>query len=86
MIDVFVEHGLTLWFEDDVPSRMFYAGRRWRVSDVPTRLRDSVWATDPRAERGFYGWRFQGTDHVGESMVFDVYPTEEGWRVFHCYA
>lgn len=86
MIDVFVEHELTLWFEYDVPSRMFYAGRRWRVSDVPTRLRDSVWATDPRVERGFYGWRFQGTDNVGESMVFDVYPTEEGWRVFHCYA
>jgi len=86
MVQLSVEHDLTLWFEGEVPIRMFYAGRRWRVSDVPNRLRDSVWSTNPRAGRGFYGWRFQGTDEGGESLVFDVYPAEDGWHVHHCYA
>ncbi|EIC06700.1 hypothetical protein OR221_3224 [Microbacterium laevaniformans OR221] len=32
---------------------MFYARRRWTVTDEPTRLRDSVWSIDPEdAHRG----------------------------------
>ncbi|MGB4778870.1 hypothetical protein [Microbacterium sp.] len=53
---------------------------------MPTRIRDSVWATEPNTGRGFYGWRFQATDEKGESFVFDVYPGAEGWHVHHCYA
>lgn len=85
MVQVHVEHDLTLWMDDDVPTRMFYGGRRWQVSDMPTRIRDSVWVTEPATGRGFYGWRFQATDETGESFVFDVYPGAEGWHVHHCY-
>lgn len=43
-METLVEHELTLWFEDDVPARMVFAGTRWLVSDMPTRLRESVWS------------------------------------------
>lgn len=33
--------------------------------------------------RGLYGWRFQGTDDDGESLVLDVFEGEDGWH-FHC--
>lgn len=63
---------------------MFYAGRRWTVTDTPTRLRHSVWSVDPgelSRGRGLYGWRFQGTDAGGQSFVFDVYGGAEEWHV-----
>ncbi|WP_109211428.1 MULTISPECIES: hypothetical protein [Microbacterium] len=70
---------------DDIPVRMFYAGRRWRVTDIPTWLRDSIWATPGEPSRGLYGWRFQATDGAGEAVVFDVYRAETDWHVHHCY-
>lgn len=86
MSAVEVEHEVTLWMVDDIPSRMFYAGRRWRVTDTPTRLRDSIWSAPKDGGRGLYGWRFQGTDDSGESFVFDVYRGEKDWHVHHAYA
>ena len=85
MPDVAIEHDVTLWMVHDIPRRMFYAGRRWRVSDTPTRLRESIWSSSIPAVRGLYGWRFQGTDEAGESLVFDVYRAEDGWHVHHAY-
>ncbi len=87
MIDATSSHDVTLWLVDDIPARMFYAGRRWSVSDSPTRLRDSVWslAADDDRRRGLYGWRFQATDPEGESFVFDVYCGEEGWHIHRAY-
>lgn len=35
--------------------------------------------------RGLYGWRFQGTDETGLSLVFDVYKGEDDWHVHRCY-
>jgi hypothetical protein len=86
MVDVTVEHEATLWMAGEVPVRMFYGGRRWRVSDIPTRLRESVWATAGRPSTGLYGWRFQATDETGETFVFDVFKTETGWHVHHAYS
>ncbi|MGX5770331.1 hypothetical protein ACWKWN_06215 [Microbacterium trichothecenolyticum] len=40
-----IEHEATIWMVDDIPVRMFYAGHRWRITDTPTRLRESIWAT-----------------------------------------
>lgn len=80
-----VEHNVTLWMAADIPARMVYAGRRWRVTDMPTRIRDSIWSIDASDRRGFYGWRFQATDEAGESFIFDVYPAEDGWHVHHTY-
>lgn len=66
----------TIWMVDDIPARMTFADRRWRVTDMPTRLRDAVWALPleaGHASRGLYGWRFQGKDDDGLSLVFDVF-------------
>lgn len=80
-----VESHLTLWMIDDVPARMLYAGRRWRVTDTPTRLRHPVWAAPRTSNLGLYGWRFQGTDDAGLSLIFDVYKTEDGWHIHRTY-
>ena len=89
MTAIELEHEATLWLVDEQPARMFYAGRRWTVTDEPTRLRDSVWSIDPdeaHRGRGMYGWRFQGTDPAGESFVFDVYGGADEWHVHRAYS
>ncbi|MBN9180084.1 MAG: hypothetical protein J0J00_05970 [Microbacterium sp.] len=80
-----VEHDVTLWMVNDIPVRMFYAGRRWRVSDMPTRLTESVWAMPLEGPRHMSGWRFQATDDAGISLVFDVYREKDDWHVHHAY-
>lgn len=70
---------------DDIPTRMVFAGRRWRVTDTPTRLRHSIWSAPEAQRTGLYGWRFQGTDEEGVSTVFDVFRGEDGWHVCHSY-
>lgn len=80
-----IERELTIWMTDDIPTRMLYAGRRWRITDTPTRLRHSSWdqATDGCT---LYGWRFQATDGDGATYVFDVYRHETGWHLHHSYS
>ena len=80
-----VEREATVWMANDIPTRMFYAGRQWRVTDMPTRISDPVWAMPLSGERHMFGWRFQGTDDSGASLVFDVYRAEDGWHVHHAY-
>lgn len=79
-----VEHDLTIWMVSDIPARMVYAGRRWRITDTPTRLRDSIWGGAGKP-RPLYGWRFQATDDSGTSYVFDVYRGGSGWHVHRAY-
>lgn len=79
-----VEHETTLWMRDDIPDRMVFEGRQWRVTDTPTRLRESVWTVEAEGI-GKFGWRFQATDSRGDSRVFDVIKTEAGWRVQRTY-
>jgi len=85
MSTIIIEQPVTLWLVNDVPSRMVHAGRRWRVTDTPTRLRHSVWSVPLEDSRGMYGWRFQGTDDTGQSLVFDIYKAEDGWHVHRAY-
>jgi hypothetical protein len=81
-----IEHDLTIWMVDEVPARMYYAGRRWRVTDRPTRLRESVWSAALEEHGpGLYGWRFQATDDQGSSVVFDVYRGASQWHVHRSY-
>lgn len=75
----------TIWMVDDIPAQMAFAEHRWRVSDTPTRLRDSIWSAPQESHRGLYGWRFQGTNEHGRSMVFDVFRDEDGWHVHRSY-
>jgi len=86
MSDLAVEHDLTVWLANDIPARMFYAGRRWRVTDTPTRIRESIWTAPQQDHHGLYGWRFQATDEQGASFVFDVYRTEHAWHVHRTYS
>lgn len=85
MLPATVSHPATVWMVDDVPSRMEFAGHRWRVSDTLTRLRDSIRSAPPASHRGLYGWRFQGTNEDGYAMVFDVFRVEDGWHVHRSY-
>jgi hypothetical protein len=73
---------------DDVPARMVYAGRRWRVSDVPTPLPRAA-SCAPSTLPGSMsppGWRFQATDERNVAFVFDVYSSSDGWHVHRAYA
>jgi hypothetical protein len=80
-----VEQDVTLWMVNDIPVRMVFDGRRWRVSDVPTRLREPVWNLPLEEPRHMFGWRFQATDESGESSVFDVYRDQADWQVYRVY-
>lgn len=79
-----IEHDATVWMVNDVPARMVYAGRRWRVTDYPTRLREPIWAALERVGN-LYGWRFQATDDDGNALVFDVFRARDGWHVHRAY-
>ncbi|MGN7860663.1 hypothetical protein ACTJI8_08780 [Microbacterium sp. 22303] len=81
-----LEQLVMLWMVNDIPARMVFAGKRWRVTDMPTRIRDSIWSVPIEKPHPLYGWRFQGTDDAGESYVFDVYKGEHGWPVHNTYA
>ncbi|MDL9980741.1 hypothetical protein [Microbacterium candidum] len=70
---------------DDLPTRMVYAGHRWRITDTPTRMRESVWAAPREHQHGLYGWRFQATDEEGHAVVFDVCEADDGWHVHHMW-
>ena len=81
-----IEQVATVWMADEMPSRMVYAGQRWRVTDRPTRLRESIWEAAQHAPRGgLYGWRFQAENSAGESYVFDVFRQADGWHVHRSY-
>lgn len=80
-----VEHPVTVWMVNDIPTRMIFAGHRWRVTDAPTRLRESVWSSPLQGHRGLYGWRFQATNDDERAFVFDVYRAEDGWHVHRFY-
>lgn len=71
---------VTLWFADRVPSRMVWAGRRWSVTDTPTPLNGA--STNKPEDRG---WRFQGREPDGLSIVFDVYLHDGDWHVHKQY-
>jgi hypothetical protein len=80
-----VEQVATIWLTADIPTRMFYAGHRWRVTDTPTRIRESIWSSPVEPGHGLYGWRFQATNEDGDAVMFDVYRGAEDWHVHHTY-
>ena len=68
------------------PGADVYAGQRWRITDTPTRLRESIWATPGEAPHGLYGWRFQARNDASDVLMFDVYRAAKDWHVHHTYA
>jgi hypothetical protein len=82
-----VSASLTLWTsERGVPERLVWEGRRYRVTDTPTPLDFEIGLVThiPAIPTG---WRLQGTDEVGDSLVFDIgcFVEDRGWRVLHIY-
>jgi hypothetical protein len=91
-LDMSITHttdSVAIWLDSlGAPARMVWAGRRFRVSDTPTRL-----GPDPELPlssaithppRSLIGWRFQGTSADGESHIFDVRRSASSgdWQLF----
>lgn len=85
MVTKIIEQSATIWMVNDVPARMVYAGRRWRITDTPTRLTGSIWSAPLEQRHELHRWRFQGTNDTGDSSIFDVYRAEDGWHVHRSY-
>lgn len=81
-----MSESVAVWFGDDArPQRLVWAGRRYRVTDMPTPLDFEVpIITHPPL---IPGWRFQGTTDDGESHVFDVLGDTSGqrWRLINVW-
>jgi hypothetical protein len=79
-----VDTAVTVWWTGGTPVRLVWLGRRWRVTDVPTRLTttptDLPSAITHPPERTA-GWRFQATAEDGETLVVDIVPDGSGWTV-----
>lgn len=70
---------IVVWFANERPARIVYRGTRYRVSDTPTRLEDEMGVlTHPLP---ISGWRFQGTDPEGRSLMFDIRSDTNGWTL-----
>jgi hypothetical protein len=69
-----------------VPQRLVWNGIRYRVTDTPTRLEPDYSAlTHPPPSLD--GWRFQGSDDSGTTLVFDVRLDVDSrvWRLIRVY-
>ena len=74
---------IAVWFDDGLPSRVVYDGKRYRVSDHPTRLEDEIaMLTHPLP---IHGWRFQGTDSEHHALVFDIRERGSEWELIRVY-
>ncbi|MFC4244361.1 hypothetical protein ACFOYW_13355 [Gryllotalpicola reticulitermitis] len=78
-----VIEAVVLEFGGDKPVSMTCRGVRWRVSDTPTELRETIYLTHPMSRR--VGWRFQATSAGGVARVFDVAGDAAGWRLAAVY-
>ncbi len=65
---------VTVWMEAGIPARILWQGRRYRVTDRPTPIRESIDVpamTHPLEK--LVGYRMQVTDDDENSIVVDVY-------------
>lgn len=79
---------VNLWLVDGRPVRMVWRGRRWRVSDTPTKLRGEPMFLPPlltHPPTGYVGWRFQATADDGETTMVDVVRDDDRWYVSRSY-
>jgi hypothetical protein len=77
---------VTLWNAAGVPVRLIWNGRRYRVSDQPTPLRESVDVpalTHPIEK--LIGYRMQITSEDGASVVVDVHLRTSGAELVAVY-
>ena len=78
---------ITLWAsERGVPERFVWEGKRFRVTDTPTPLEFEMGLLTHFTVVPM-GWRMQGTDERGESLMFDIgqFTADRGWHVLRTY-
>jgi len=78
---------IALWTsERGVPERFVWEGERFRVTDTPTPLDFEIGLLTHFTVIPI-GWRLQGTDERGESLMFDIAQVEAGreWHVVRTY-
>ena len=81
------QSAVALWTDSaGTPERLFWSGRRYRVTDTPT-LVEIEWAAFTHPPEVPRTWRFQGSSDDGDVRVFDVrYLAErEEWQVVRTY-
>ena len=69
-----------------LPERFVWEGKRYRVTDTPTELEFPLGLiTHPAGIPT--GWRCQGTDESGDSLIFDIarFSDAHEWHVVHTY-
>jgi hypothetical protein len=78
---------VAVWIAEGLPDRLVWDGRRYRVSDTPTAIREDVMVsgmTHPIARR--IGFRMQVTGEDGQSAVVDVHEAASGeWTLVAVY-
>lgn len=75
---------IAVWLARDIPTRLIWDGKRYRVSDMPTPLDDDVyWVTHPPPLGP--GWRLQGTTDAGETHMFEIRQVRGEWQVVRVY-
>ena len=80
---------IALWENDGVPTRLVWAGQRYRINDRPTQLggpSELIWHPT-HLPPTWIGWRFQAVGDDGKSLVFDVQLDETAgeWELLRVY-
>jgi hypothetical protein len=73
------DHGL--------PESLSWNGDRYRVTDTPTPLDFDLDAVTHLSKIPT-GWRFQGTNRAGQTLIFDVVSFDDHgqqWRILRTY-
>jgi hypothetical protein len=82
-----VATSVTLWTnEQGVPERFVWEGERFRVTDTPTPVEFEIGLLT-HFTVGPIGWRLQGTNERGDSLMFDIGQFAAGheWHVIRTY-
>jgi hypothetical protein len=82
-----VAAGAGVWTDSQgVPVCLVWQGQRYRVTDTPTPLDLDLEAVT-HLTAWPVGWRFQGTNEAGLSVMFDVVSFDSAleWRVIRTY-
>jgi hypothetical protein len=82
-----LDKAVTVWTsEHGVPERFVWEGERFRVTDTPTPLEFEI-GLITHVSVVPIGWRLQGTDEHGESLMFDIGQFAAGreWHVIRTY-
>jgi hypothetical protein len=82
-----LDKAVTVWTSaQGVPERFVWEGERFQVTDTPTPLEFEI-GLITHVTAIPVGWRLQGTDEHGDSLMFDIGQFAGGreWHVIRTY-